>query len=44
MLSNSINEGEKKYLENKISAPEMQKGATDRQVEELNAQVAELKV
>ena len=42
MLSNTITEGEKKDLENKISELEVQKAATNRQAEEINAQVVEL--
>ena len=42
VLSNTIIEGEKKDLENKISELEVQNPATDRQAEELNAWVVEL--
>ena len=42
VLSNSITEGEKKDLKNKISELETHKAATDRQAEELNTRVAEL--
>ena len=37
VLSNTIVEGENKEFENKISELEVQKAATNRQVEELNA-------
>ena len=42
VLSNTINDGEKKDLENKISELEAQKAATSKQGEELNAWVVEL--
>ena len=42
VLSNTITEGEKKDLENKISELDAQKVATDRQAEEINARVVEM--
>ena len=44
VLSNTIIDGEKKDLENKISELEVQKVATNKQAKELKAQVAELEV
>ena len=42
MLSNTIAKGENKDFENKILELEVQKAATNRQVEELNARVVEM--
>ena len=42
MLSNTIAEGENKDFKNNISELEVQKAATNKQVEDLNARLVEM--
>ena len=42
VLSNTINDGENKDIENNISQLEAEKATNDKQAEELNARVVEL--